>query len=332
MAKKSYFSWILLFVFFSPTIFGSKKNHVNSLVKERQEFLLNSISHNKNDYKNIVVFGDSLSDHGRLNKNTFGLMVKPDTYWKSRWSNGPNWVDYVANALNLKIFNYAVGGAETRPSRKFWQRFVSHDLNTQIRTYRKEKHSFDPSKTLYVLWIGHNNYLGAHNNDAQKTVQDIIKAVRILNELGAKKFVIGTITTLGISPKSISKGEERQKYLMDLTNKHNENLLSEVRLNYLDIKIFNAQNLSLKAHLNYKDFGFDEIERPCYTGDLSGTYTGRKFCPNSVTTKYWDNLHPNSLMHCHYAVQFLSDLDFLKIPKSEAHDFCISGLKLNISK
>jgi phospholipase/lecithinase/hemolysin len=42
-------------------------------------------------FRRLVVFGDSLSDNG----NPLFLFSLPQPpYYKGRWSNGPNWVDY----------------------------------------------------------------------------------------------------------------------------------------------------------------------------------------------------------------------------------------------
>ena len=154
-------------------------NHVDRFIKPYQESLLKPIT-TKLDalkrFKNLVVFGDSMSDQGLLNKNSFGLLVKPDTFWKSRWSNGPNWVDYVSKALNLATYNYAVGGAETRPKEKFYERFLIPDLFKQIKTFKEKNLDLNPKETLYVIWVGHNNYFWDKNAHVENTIADIKKA------------------------------------------------------------------------------------------------------------------------------------------------------------
>ncbi|KAG2486445.1 hypothetical protein HYH03_014892 [Edaphochlamys debaryana] len=61
----------------------------------------------------LVMFGDSYSDTGRTLKAS-GL-PQPDVYWKGRYTNGPNWFDYLQQTLEAKyktrVFNYAYGGA-----------------------------------------------------------------------------------------------------------------------------------------------------------------------------------------------------------------------------
>ncbi len=65
-------------------------------------------------YSQIVAFGDSLSDNG------------PDDGWGiDVYSNGPVWIDYLAQDLGVGLLDMAYGGArtDTTPKRKlgYWQ-------------------------------------------------------------------------------------------------------------------------------------------------------------------------------------------------------------------
>ncbi|KAJ1918711.1 hypothetical protein H4219_002433 [Mycoemilia scoparia] len=56
---------------------------------------------------NIAIFGDSYADAG----NIYALTAGKGAYWNGRFTNGPNWVDYLSAALRQPVFNFAVGGA-----------------------------------------------------------------------------------------------------------------------------------------------------------------------------------------------------------------------------
>ena len=57
----------------------------------------------------VVIFGDSLTDSGRLKRR---LMVFPEKpYWLGRFSNGPVWPEYLAMATDVAVQNNAYGGA-----------------------------------------------------------------------------------------------------------------------------------------------------------------------------------------------------------------------------
>ncbi|TNF36126.1 MAG: hypothetical protein EP312_02095, partial [Gammaproteobacteria bacterium] len=57
----------------------------------------------------LVIFGDSLSDTGRLKRRLHVFPGAP--YWLGRFSNGPAWADYLERSAGLAIQNHAYGGA-----------------------------------------------------------------------------------------------------------------------------------------------------------------------------------------------------------------------------
>src|SRR5690242_16448431 len=67
--------------------------------------------------KNIVIFGDSLSDTGNIYKKYFESIPSSPPYFKGRYSNGPVWVEYLANLYfpnngASHLLNYAYGGSQ----------------------------------------------------------------------------------------------------------------------------------------------------------------------------------------------------------------------------
>ena len=57
----------------------------------------------------IVIFGDSLTDTGRLKQRLKFFPLKP--YWIGRFSNGPVWPEYLFLVTGLGVQNLAYGGA-----------------------------------------------------------------------------------------------------------------------------------------------------------------------------------------------------------------------------
>jgi len=53
------------------------------------------------DFSNIVIFGDSLSDNGNLYAQTKKLVPDARQYYQGRFSNGPVWVEYLADTLQI---------------------------------------------------------------------------------------------------------------------------------------------------------------------------------------------------------------------------------------
>src|SRR5688572_20221274 len=78
-------------------------------------------------FSSVVVFGDSTVDTGNLNLATGGAVAGPP-YFSGRFSNGPAWVEVLAERLGLEApapcliggTNYAWGGAETGDGLSFF--------------------------------------------------------------------------------------------------------------------------------------------------------------------------------------------------------------------
>ena len=75
-----------------------------------------------------------------------------------RQTNGPLWVEDVAYAWNVSVYNFAFGGATCDsdlyaldPSDK------SPSLRDQIEIYYDQKLDLKPEETIYAIWIGIND-------------------------------------------------------------------------------------------------------------------------------------------------------------------------------
>jgi hypothetical protein len=62
-----------------------------------------------------VVFGDSMSDNGNFFRRSFNLYPPDHCYFAGRFSNGPVWVERLAELIggNVQVEDYAFGGAVT---------------------------------------------------------------------------------------------------------------------------------------------------------------------------------------------------------------------------
>src|ERR1051325_6177463 len=67
---------------------------------------------NADQFKRLIVFGDSLSDNGNLFALS-GNTYPPPPYYLGRFSNGPVWVEDLAERLGVPLDDFAVGGANT---------------------------------------------------------------------------------------------------------------------------------------------------------------------------------------------------------------------------
>jgi phospholipase/lecithinase/hemolysin len=303
----------------------------NIVPKDQEKWLSGIVSEPKiAGIEHLVVYGDSLSDPGNLSRNTFQFVLPHEIYYKGRFSNGPVWADYVSNALNWTMDNYAVGGAATRAG-KFPENLVVTPFPKQVDKSEDRLAELDKTKTLIAIWIGPNNYLRNgyefQNPDqtpkvellkkgVSKNIGEIKAQIERIMEKGFQRFAVGTMPELGgilRNPKGGATASDETLFLA--TKLHNESLLTmleKLKSQHKDLKlaVYNAYDINRATYEDPKAYGFSNLKEPCFVGSLSGDFYGAKvFCDDPMGHKFWEYLHPNTKMQCFYAVQFLADIE-----------------------
>ncbi|KHO01049.1 acetyl esterase [Metarhizium album ARSEF 1941] len=179
--------------------------------------------------KNLVTFGDSYTDEGRLNYFTqhheappIGKMLPPNN---NTWSGGYAWGRLVANTTGANYYDYAVAGAQctnnvdSRNLAAINGPFPSV-LEYEIPTFEKDIHypglypDREAHNTVYALWIGTND-LGIDGilGDKQKpgttisTYVDCIWSVfDHIYKAGGRQFVLLNQAPLERSPMYATPG------------------------------------------------------------------------------------------------------------------------------
>jgi len=167
-------------------------------------------------YSQVIIFGDDFSDQGNAFK-AYGLPPSP-TYYKGRYTDGPNWVDQFTAALGLTTTNslaggtnYAYGGAATGPLAKGMMSFQPPSIYTQIFTYLRS-HTVDP-KALYIVEGGIDDIGEALLNTESDPLDillipgtdvtaanDISVDVSLLTNSGAKTVLVPNLPNLALTP------------------------------------------------------------------------------------------------------------------------------------
>ena len=196
----------------------------------------------------VVLFGDSLSDTGRLKSR---LIVFPESpYWLGRFSDGPVWVDYIEAFNHIAVQNHSVGGAFTVVHKSIpgegvidrikeeGQLFVSGSIDLQVSDYIKRQLTADSLKetelTTFVLWTGANDYIskepitgvidtflnsakGAPGYKAMvaETILALERYIQRLYAVGARRFILMDLPDLGETPivlqnETYMKGDREQ--------------------------------------------------------------------------------------------------------------------------
>jgi len=159
-------------------------------------------------YSEMVVFGDSLSDTGNVHAASTAAGLIPDPpfpYFNGRLSNGPIWVDRLAERLGIASpsasltggTNYAYAGAKTSPGTRNRTSLVTREVLTisnigqQIDTYLGDHPTGFRKDQLVVLWGGANDLVETRNAaDTQRSVDNLEAELLALNANGARDVLV----------------------------------------------------------------------------------------------------------------------------------------------
>jgi phospholipase/lecithinase/hemolysin len=237
-----------------------------------------------NSIKEIIFFGDSLSDNGNLYTSDLGTLPKSPPYFKGRFSNGPTWAEVVADHFKdsnqIYSSNYAYGGESV----------LYHDnnlgysvmLDQSIYQYLTEADPFglhpDLSHDLYVILIGANDYLwGSEDPDKDTTLvtNGLKTSVDNLIKAGGKNILLLNLPDLSMVPAARIGGDVQM--LKQLTQLHNSKLVAisaELEKEHPDasVKVFDYYTMTNQIRddpsIYNKKFNthISNISDPCYTG------------------------------------------------------------------
>ncbi|PZO11177.1 MAG: PEP-CTERM sorting domain-containing protein [Leptolyngbya foveolarum] len=248
------------------------------------------------EFSQIYAFGDSLSDTGNAFAKT-GL--PPEPYFKGHFSNGPVWAEYLADDLGIPETNFAYGGAL---SGEFGRLQFGSAPAVAVPGALAQAKAFVASspqaddQALYIIWVGANDYLSGQARDFTKPVDNIRQAVLILEQAGAKNFLLVNLPKLGDLPLfQATAAQPRQiAALNDLVFKHNQALAQTT----VDLNRSGAVNVELlDVYTLYESVAAGALG-PSDTTDVCTLIAA---CINNLDTQnsylFWDSLHPTTAAH-----------------------------------
>lgn len=229
-------------------------------------------------FSRVVMFGDSLSDTGKMYKKMKGYLPSSPPYYEGRFSNGPVWLERLRDEHfpGLQLANEAEGGATAVAYNKLgWLNFwawdpkyqVINNLDYEIDQFLA-KDSLRPDD-LVVIWVGANDYL-AYGWNQEKDADRVIETIRLAsNRLvlnGAQQILLFNIPDLGRTPSANSMKVVDQ--VRHVASYHNQRLLNLSReLAPLGIvKMFEVDKQFDEMVGDPQKFGLSDIEHACYGG------------------------------------------------------------------
>ena len=284
------------------------------------------------DFSQLIVLGDSLSETGNVFTATDN-MFPPESlgYFDGRFTNGENWIDYLARDLGLVTptsivevldgamaqggLNVAFGGATTEAVNTINSMFPAlKDVSVlqpgQISLLSNFAELVD-SDALYILWYGANDYLPTTSPDfipfdtPETTVNNISYALTRVVELGATNILIPNLPLLGSVPRAnnldpffpaVEPNTAEQLNL--LTTAHNQ--LLSTTIEDLSTNLGSGVNLiPLEIDLLFKRVitEFNNTPEQSPFTNITNVCLLNPACTNPDEFFFWDGIHPTSKTH-----------------------------------
>jgi phospholipase/lecithinase/hemolysin len=222
-------------------------------------------------FSRVYVFGDSNVDTGNVFFATLGKIPDPTLYDAGRFSNGPVWVEVLAERLGLPNpgpsladgTNYAWGGATTGPG---FSPFDTPNVGMQIDSFAATEGSFHGDE-LIAIQVGNNdlNVALLPNFTAlepEVIAQNLENHVRELVRLGGRNFLILNVGASYRQPSLIgTPDEDRLREQFEALNKLLKKTFNKLAKELdVTIEILDYHKLTEKIFRHPDSFGLRDVE------------------------------------------------------------------------
>ncbi|KAJ3064885.1 hypothetical protein HDU98_011754 [Podochytrium sp. JEL0797] len=255
------------------------------------------------DIKDVVSFGDSLSDNGNLFA-AYG--VPPAPYWQGRFSNGPVWVEYLTKFIpNAKLHDFAVGSAcATVANAQHLPLFTGStvttsdipDLMAQFGLFQNATASkLNFHSTLFTVWAGGNDFDFAMESgkivSPPVVAAAVITAVDHLISMGAVNVMVNTLPSLDETPlgASMPAFAALLKLASSMFNAGIVAGVAQLSAKYPQANVILTDASIFFNHALMPSFGFTDVDHKCFNGT--------EVCDTPDTFLFWDRVHPTTMGH-----------------------------------
>ncbi len=255
----------------------------------------------------LVVFGDSLSDTGnRFVLEGGNLPVAP--YYDGRFTNGPTFIDVLANSWGVSSLNslsggtnYAVGGAEINtyggsPTPPTNGAVVVPPLTRQVDSYLQSTNGVADPDALYIVLGGGNDLRSlatGSNIDLSQSAFSLAATVSDLSDAGASNILVSNVPNVGLTPEAQAGGPNGVALATGgsiMLNTAIESALNGQTLN-ANVVAFDLFGLTNEIVTNPAVFGLSNVTDACLDA-LTGVV-----CANPDEYLFWDQFHPTAAAH-----------------------------------
>ncbi|MGP1384778.1 MAG: SGNH/GDSL hydrolase family protein [Thainema sp.] len=285
-------------------------------------------------FNQIFVFGDSLADPGNLFQASGGLVPQTPPY-AQRFSNGPVWVEYLADSLNLDPIratdflsglplngedgvNFAVGGASTGTNLANFP--LPLGVLSQVESFEQlvSSNVLQPADDALYIYVAGGNDIAANLAgtpgfaDISTFLSNTTAALQDLINIGAQNILVSNVPDLGATPRF--NGLPSAGVITNIVNSYNQSLaaildslsLSNPTANLIG---FDLNGLFGDAIANPTNYGFMNVTDACLSGfDSFPPDDSFNICDAPDSYLFWDNFHPSTAAHAIVADVALAQL------------------------
>ena len=285
-------------------------------------------------YSEVVVFGDSLSDSGNAFALRGAASTPPDyaldpllvpgaPYARGghHFQDGATWVEQLARSLGVSgsarpayqssgsvARNFAVGGARAREDGS------NVNLPTQVAAYLEQSGGVASPGALYVIAIGSNDvrdalvaYSRGQDGGAilAAALGSIAQTITSLSAAGARTFLVWNVPNIGLTPALRMAGPAASQFATNLSLAFNTQLMAilgqlAAGLPSTRIVSFDAFGLLTSIVANPGAYGMSNVTSACVT-----PYEPPFACRQPDEFLFWDGIHPTRATHAIIAQQVI---------------------------
>lgn len=246
-------------------------------------------------FNTIVALGDSLSDTGNSHNLTSALRQQDPSipqaapsglYWQGRFSNGPVWVEYLAQTLGAGLDCRAFGGSPTSGlGYGMFPGLVQQVAGLGFGSYEE---------TLFTVWSGANDFTQGLTTDPTVPVDNIIASLALLEIKGAEHILVSNLPDLGETPRMLAASEAERQASTQLSLAFNSYL--DMQLGLLsaapgfDATIYRMDAISLMNDA-------EDVFTNTTDGALFALGPEEAWKIGEHDYLFWDDVHPTAAAH-----------------------------------
>ncbi|NAX46033.1 thermolabile hemolysin [Photobacterium halotolerans] len=257
----------------------------------------------------VVAFGDSLSDTGNLFNASQWVFPNRNSWFLGHFSNGFVWTEYLAESLNLPLYNWAVGGA-AGSNQYVALTGVTEQVNSYLE-YMQLAQNYHPANTLFTLEFGLNDFMN-YDRTVEEAKADYSTAMQRLTASGASNILLMTLPDATRAPQFKYATQAEIDKVQAKILAFNAFIQAEAK-RYQDqgvkVVLFDAHQLFDQITSNPASHGFANAKDACLdinrssAADYLYSHSFTDECAYHGSDKYvfWGVTHPTTATHQYIA-------------------------------